>query len=170
MPRSCSSIRRVFLSGRVTNLSSSLAKRRIVAPATKADGNVENQNQVSHFPIASVPLSQNKTAEWAGFTLDLRRRATGWEHSLGKPLVLPYPGTPIPILVIQIAVIVRYKDGDPVQCWLVDCTGRCGETVPGCAGRSPLVLPHPCTPIPILVIKWSFTSVIKTEIRSNVGW
>jgi hypothetical protein len=28
------------------------------APATKADGKVENQKQVSHFPTASIPLSK----------------------------------------------------------------------------------------------------------------
>ena len=35
------------------------------APATKADGKVENQKQVSHFPTASIPLStkeQNRSA------------------------------------------------------------------------------------------------------------
>ncbi|PYU19330.1 MAG: hypothetical protein DMG32_24710 [Acidobacteria bacterium] len=30
------------------------------APATMADGKVENQKQVFHFPTASVCLSQNK--------------------------------------------------------------------------------------------------------------
>ena len=48
-----------------------LAKRRRdshipTAPATKADGKVENQRQVSHFPTASIPLSlrtkQNRSA------------------------------------------------------------------------------------------------------------
>src|SRR5262249_23931599 len=48
-----------------------LAKRRRdshipTAPATKADGKVENQRQVFHFPTASIPLSlrtkQNRSA------------------------------------------------------------------------------------------------------------
>jgi hypothetical protein len=42
-----------------------LAKKRRdshipTAPATKADGKVENQKQVSHFPTASIPLSKKK--------------------------------------------------------------------------------------------------------------
>jgi hypothetical protein len=31
------------------------------APATRADGKVENQKQVFHFPTAPIPLSQEKT-------------------------------------------------------------------------------------------------------------
>ena len=41
------------------------------APATKADGKVENQKQVSHFPTAPNPLSlgTKKTGPRAGFAL-----------------------------------------------------------------------------------------------------
>src|SRR6476646_4373128 len=45
------------------------------APATEADGKVENQKQVSHFPTASISLSlKNKTARRVGFALRPRRR------------------------------------------------------------------------------------------------
>ena len=38
------------------------------APATRADGKVENQKQVFHFPTAPIPLSQEKTQKpAAGF-------------------------------------------------------------------------------------------------------
>jgi hypothetical protein len=36
------------------------------APATKADGKVENQKQVSHFPTASIPLSTKEQNHSAG--------------------------------------------------------------------------------------------------------
>ena len=40
------------------------------APATKADGKVENQKQVSHFPTATNPfLPEPKTRARAGFAL-----------------------------------------------------------------------------------------------------
>jgi hypothetical protein len=39
------------------------------APTTKADGKVENQNQVFHFPTAALPLSENRKHKnrWGGF-------------------------------------------------------------------------------------------------------
>ena len=48
------------------------AKRRrdshiSTAPTTRADGKVENQKQVFHFPTAPIPLSQNNTKTAAGF-------------------------------------------------------------------------------------------------------
>jgi hypothetical protein len=45
------------------------------APATRADGKVENQKQVSHFPTASVCLAQNKKPAQAGFALPAALRA-----------------------------------------------------------------------------------------------
>jgi hypothetical protein len=47
------------------------------APATTADGKVENQKQVSHFPTASISLAQKKKEKdrlRAGFVLHPRRR------------------------------------------------------------------------------------------------
>jgi hypothetical protein len=45
------------------------------APATRADGKVENQKQVSHFPTASVCLAQNKKPAQAGFAQPAALRA-----------------------------------------------------------------------------------------------
>ena len=39
------------------------------APATKADGKVENQKQVSHFPTASIPLSRKNKSDAEAFGL-----------------------------------------------------------------------------------------------------
>jgi hypothetical protein len=45
------------------------------APATKADGKVQNQKQVSHFPTATVSLSKTRNRLRAGFALRTRRSA-----------------------------------------------------------------------------------------------
>jgi hypothetical protein len=45
------------------------------APATKADGKVENQKQVSHFPTARIPFSQNKKTGRGRASPSARRRA-----------------------------------------------------------------------------------------------
>jgi hypothetical protein len=69
------------------NLAKSLRDSHIpTTPATKADGKVENQTQVFHFPTASVSLSQEQKNTRAGFAL---ARATT-QHQ-----VVPFSAAPV---------------------------------------------------------------------------
>jgi hypothetical protein len=53
------------------------------APATKTDGKVENQKQVSHFPTASIALSTKEQDRHGGLRPPPRRR-------FAPPSVVPF--------------------------------------------------------------------------------
>ena len=51
------------------------------APTTKADGKVENQNQVSHFPTATIPsFPTSKNTCGRGFAAPPRLRRSAAAH------------------------------------------------------------------------------------------